>query len=151
MRISTRARYALRLMIDLASREQEGTPVILREIAERQQLSKRYLEQLATSLKNANLLTTAQGRGGGYTLARPAEDIAVRDIIAATIGDINVVPCVLCPDRCARSEACPSREMWVQVNEAVEAVFARVSLADLRESSANEASTAGDTVACREA
>lgn len=133
MKISTRARYALRLMIDLADHEQEEGPVILREVAERQQISKRYLEQLATSLKNANLVETVQGRGGGYSLARPSASIRISEIIAATIGSINIVHCVLAPESCTRSGGCPSRGMWVRVNERINEVFDSVTLAALRE------------------
>lgn len=132
MKISTRARYALRLMIDLAGAE-GGHLTALRDVAERQQISKRYLEQLATSLKNANLVTTLQGRGGGYALARPAEEISIADIIAASIGRIEVVHCVLSPGACERSGQCPSRCMWVRVNDRINEVFESVTLAELRE------------------
>ena len=133
MRISTRARYALRLMIDLADHEDQAAPVILRDVAARQQISKRYLEQLATSLKHANLVSTAQGRGGGYSLSRPPEEICVSEIIAASIGRINIVHCVRHPESCARSGDCPSRGMWVRVNDRIDEVFESVTLADLRE------------------
>lgn len=133
MKISTRARYALRLMIDLANHEGEQGPVILRDVAERQGISKRYLEQLATNLRNARLVDTVQGRGGGYSLARPSSEIVVGEIIEATIGAINVVGCVLAPDSCSRSSDCPSRSMWVRVNQRVNEVFNSVTLADLRE------------------
>ena len=133
MKISTRARYALRLMIDLASKKGVEGPTALRDVAERQQISKRYLEQLATSLKNANLVTTLQGRGGGYVLARPAEEITVDEIIEASIGRIEIVHCVGSTERCARSRSCPSRAMWVKVNDQINDVFRCVTLADLRE------------------
>jgi len=133
MKISTRARYALRLMIDLANEQGSETPTALRDVARRQQISKRYLEQLATSLKNANLVTTLQGRGGGYSLARPAEEITVAEIIEASIGRIEVVHCVAGADRCERSEKCPSRCMWVTVNDRINEVFEGVTLAELRE------------------
>jgi len=133
MKISTRARYALRLMIDLADHGGERMPIILRDVAERQQISKRYLEQLATSLKHANLVSTAQGRGGGYSLARPPDQILIADIIAASIGQINVVQCVREPRSCGRSSTCPSRRMWDRVNESINDVFESVSLEDLRE------------------
>jgi Rrf2 family protein len=133
MKISTRARYALRLMIDLADHDGRGAPVILRDVAARQQISKRYLEQLAMSLKNANLVSTAQGRGGGYSLARPPDQIRIADIITASIGQINVVQCVRDPDTCLRARGCPSRQMWDLVNERITEVFESVTLADLTE------------------
>ncbi len=120
-------------MIDLADHEGEPGPVILRDVAERQGISKRYLEQLATNLRNARLVDTVQGRGGGYSLARPSSEIRIGEIITATIGEINVVGCVLSPESCSRSDGCPSRSMWVRVNQRVKEVFDSVTLADLRE------------------
>jgi len=134
MKISTRARYALRLMIDLADHDAEHVPVVLRDVAQRQQISKRYLEQLAMSLKSANLVSTAQGRGGGYSLARSPDQISMTDIIAATIGHINVVQCVLDPDTCSRADDCPSRKMWSRVNDSINEVFESTTLSDLCES-----------------
>ena len=136
MRISTRARYALRLMIDLADNHVRGTPVILRDVARRQRISRRYLEQLATSLRNARLVSAVQGRGGGYTLQRAPEQIEVVEIVSATIGPINVVQCVRSPELCPRSDDCPSRRMWVRINEQINDVFSAVTLADLRETDA---------------
>ena len=132
MKISTRARYALRFMIDLADHYQ-GSPVILRDVAERQQISKRYLEQLATGLKNANLVGSTQGRGGGYVLPREPDEIYVSEIIEASIGAINVVACVNNPKVCSRSDDCPSRSMWERVNKSINEVLESVTLADLCE------------------
>lgn len=144
MKISTRARYALRLMIDLANEQDVHAPIALRDVAERQQISKRYLEQLATSLKNANLVKTLQGRGGGYALARPAEEIRISEIIEASIGRIEVVHCVTGQDRCERAPECPSRCMWVQVNDRINEVFDSVTLADLRENGGEPARPCGN-------
>lgn len=130
MKISTRARYALRLMIDLA-RVPRDRPVVLREIAARQQISKRYLEQLTIVLRNAHLIVTSTGRGGGYVLARAPEEIRVGEIIRATLGEINVVDCVGDQQACARAEGCPSRRVWAAVNERIRAAFDDFSLADL--------------------
>jgi len=134
MKISTRARYALRLMIDLADRSEQGT-VILRDIAERQQISKSYLEQLTMALKNAHLLTAAAGRGGGFSLARPAKEIMVGEIVRAAIGDVSVVACVREPEVCARTSDCPSRKMWVLINRLVDSVLDNTTLEDLAEGS----------------
>ena len=120
-------------MIDLAD-HYRGSPVILREIAQRQQISKRYLEQLATSLKNANLVGSTQGRGGGYFLPRDPSEIFVSEIIEASIGSINVVACVNNPSVCSRSDDCPSRSMWERVNNSINEVLDSVTLADICES-----------------
>ena len=120
-------------MIDLADHSAAGSPVILRDVADRQQISKRYLEQLATSLRNANLVSSAPGRGGGYSLPRSPQEITVSEIIEASIGRINVVGCVGCPQVCPRYTNCPSRRMFERVNGSINAIFDNVTLADLRE------------------
>lgn len=133
MMLSTRARYGLRLMIDLADQRLAAGPVVLRDVAGRQQISKRYLEQVASSLKNASLVTCAQGRGGGYWLARSPETIPISDIVAATIGPVNIVACVKRPGLCQRADGCPSRDFWVQLNDRITDVLKSVTLADLCE------------------
>lgn len=142
MRISTRARYALRLMIDIASHALPGGTVKLRDVASRQQISKRYLEQLADTQKRADLVSTSPGRGGGYSLTRRPEDIRVGEIIAASVGAINVVGCVEHPEICQRSKDCPSRAMWVELNKKINEVLGGVTLAELCEQ--EESARAGD-------
>ena len=122
-------------MIDLADHHGNGSPVILRDVADRQQISKRYLEQLATSLRDASLVSTSQGRGGGYALIRSPNEIWVSEIIEASIGQVNVVGCVSNPKVCSRSESCPSRRMWELLNNRINNVFESVTLADLCEGS----------------
>ena len=133
MKLSTRARYALRFMIDLASASDGRIPVKLKDISRRQNISRRYLDQLAQSLKRANLLIVTCGRGGGYRLRRPADQIRVLDVIEATLGPINIVDCVLNQGVCSRSERCPSRMMWVELNRAIVRVLSEHTLADLVE------------------
>jgi Rrf2 family protein len=132
MKLSTRARYGLRLMIDLAANAR-GVPVAMRDVARRQRISRRYLEQLAVGLKNANLIRSSSGRGGGYWLQQPPEGIRVGDIMAAIMGPVNIVRCVRSPEACYRAESCPSRKMWVLLNDRINEVLRSVSLADLRE------------------
>ena len=122
-------------MIDLADNWTPGTPVVLRDIAERQQVSKRYLEQLALALKKAGLVTVTVGRGGGYGLPRSADQIRVSEIVNATIGEINVVGCVDYPETCDRAVQCPSRVMWERLNEVIKDTFESVTLAQLCERS----------------
>ncbi len=133
MKLSTRARYALRMMIDLADHADSGRPVVLKDIAERQQISKRYLEQLAISLKNARLLNVTTGRSGGYALRRDPADIQVGEIVEAAIGPIAIVDCVLQPDICGRADKCPTRDLWVDVNEQILGTLNKYTLADLSE------------------
>jgi|GEM_PF-166641 len=131
MRISTRARYALRLMVDLVRRYDGSHPVHLRQIAEENDLSHGYLEQLMISLRNASLVRGLSGRKGGYVLARPPEEIKLTEIVEATVGPISVLDCVLCPENCDRSPDCKTRPIWVMINTRIKEVLNRYSLADM--------------------
>jgi len=131
MRISTRARYALRLMVDLVRQYDGSQPVHLRQIAEDNDLSHGYLEQLMISLRNASLVRGLSGRKGGYILARPAEEIRLTEIVEAAIGPINVVDCVLYPENCWRSPDCESRPLWVMINAQIKKTLDRYSLAQM--------------------
>ncbi|MBI4832862.1 MAG: Rrf2 family transcriptional regulator [Candidatus Lindowbacteria bacterium] len=102
MKLNTRARYALRAMIQIARSSHDGKPVNLSDIAAKTSLSRRYLEQLVIPLKNASLLKGMSGKEGGYVLARPPEKIKVGDIIQAAIGPINIVQCVNDTDSCMK-------------------------------------------------
>ena len=116
MRLSTRGRYGTRLMIDLAQHYADG-PVSLAEIAKRQDLSAKYLEQLIILLKGAGLIRSVRGRRGGYMLARRPEDISVGEIVETLEGKLSVVDCVLEPELCYRSIECPTRDIWVGITD----------------------------------
>lgn len=133
MKLSTRPRYALRLMMDIARYSKEGNPVHLRDIATRNNLSKGYLEQLVGSLRNAQLLRSFSGRGGGYMLVRPPEQVSLLEIIEATIGPINVVDCVAHPEECMNAEYCECRSLWDLLNGRITGLLGGFSLEDLSE------------------
>ena len=132
MKLSTRARYALRLMIDLADHEGHA-PVALRDVSERQKISRRYLEHLATNLRNAKLIASVPGKNGGYSLQRSPEEIPIAEIIGASIGRVDLIRCVSAPKLCDRAEVCPSRRMWSKITERIDEVLGTVTLAELRE------------------
>lgn len=94
-------------------------------------ISKSYLEQLAIPLKSVGLLLGRTGRAGGYTLARPASEIRVREIVEATIGPIDLVECVGNPDMCLRSPDCETRLIWALITIRTRAMLDEYSLADL--------------------
>ena len=131
MKLSTRPRYAIRLMLDISRYSKQGEPVHLREIATRNNLSKGYLEQLVVSLKNAQLIRSFSGRGGGYLLVRPPEQITILEIVEATIGRITVVDCVSHPEECMNSDYCECRTLWDILNNKITDVLAGYSLSDL--------------------
>ena len=116
MRLSTRGRYGTRLMVDLAQHYADG-PIPLAEIAKRQDLSAKYLEQLIILLKGAGLIRSVRGRRGGYMLARKPEEISVGEIVETLEGKLSVVDCVLEPELCYRAIECPTREIWVGMTE----------------------------------
>ncbi len=130
MRINTRVRYAIRMMADIA-RHGDGKPVRLRDIAERQGISKLYLSQLAPPLKRASLLKSVWGNQGGYLLNRGATEIKLLDIIEAVEGPVAVIDCVLDPGQCDRSDFCECIGVWRNINEGIVKTLESYSLADL--------------------
>jgi Rrf2 family protein len=130
MRLSTRGRYGTRLMVDLAQHYANG-PVPLAEIAKRQDLSAKYLEQLIILLKGAGLIRSVRGRRGGYMLARKPEEISVGEIVETLEGRLSVVDCVLEPDLCYRAIECPSRDIWVGMTEMIKKQLFSLSLGNI--------------------
>jgi len=131
MKISTRPRYALRLMLDISRHAADEKPVHLAEIARRNDLSKGYLEQLVVSLKNAGLIRGFSGRTGGYRLMRPQGEISLLEIFEAILGPIHLVECVGHPEDCMRSDACECRILWELLHLRITNALAEYSLQDL--------------------
>ena len=131
MKFSTRARYGLRMMVELARLLQNEHLVHLGRIARITGLSENYLAQLAMSLRNDGLLIGVSGKKGGYQLARPAEQIKVGEIIKALIGPISLTDCVTNPNLCMNSGACETRTLWAIVNHRVQQTLDEFTLEDL--------------------
>jgi Rrf2 family transcriptional regulator, cysteine metabolism repressor len=134
MRISTRGRYALRAMLDLAEHAGDG-PLSRQEIAGRQELSADYIAQLFRRLQAAGLAEGVKGPGGGYRLARDAACITAGDVIRAVEGPVALVDCVL-PHQpgepgCPRVERCATHLLWAQISETVTGMLNAVTLQDL--------------------
>ncbi len=132
MKISTKGRYALRLMVDLAMAE-SGAPVSLRDVAQRQQLSDKYLEQIVTPLSRAGLVRSVRGAGGGYLLTRTPEEYTVGDILRPLEGDLAPVECATDDTFCERCDQCVTVELWQEIHRAVSQVVDNTTLADLVE------------------
>ncbi len=111
MRIATRSRYGLRFMIDLAQHWGKG-PQPMREIAQRQQISKKYLEQVATLLAGKGLIKVSRGHTGGYELSRAPENITMADVMDATENGLEILDCLEDNLSCARSKECLSIKAW---------------------------------------
>lgn len=121
MKLSTKGRYGLRALVDLALHQEEA-PVSIQSIADRQNISERYLEQLMSAMKKAKLVTSTRGAQGGYRLARPAGEISVGDVLRALEGDLRAVACPAegeGADGCANSGSCVTRYVWQRVNESI--------------------------------
>jgi len=131
MRLSTKSRYGLRALVELAGHHGQGA-LAMRQIAQGQDLPGKYLEILFNSLKVAGIVHSRRGAKGGWSLGRPPEKIRLGEIMQALEGPIDVAPCVLHPDSCGRADHCPTRDFYVEINEAVLGVFDRYTLEDLR-------------------
>jgi len=135
MKISTRGRYALRMMLDIARHGGEDSPVSLASVSQRTGISHGYLEQVALALRGARLVRGVAGRHGGYTLSLPADKITIRRIIEATIGPICVVDCIDEPEACPRAEFCECRVVYALINQRIGEVLEEFTLADLADPS----------------
>lgn len=130
MKISTRGRYALRMMLDLAMHNDEYSPI--KVIAERQNISNKYLEQIITVLSRAGYVKSIRGPQGGYKLARPASEYTVGMILRLIEGSLVPVACMEDnPNQCPRCEICATLEVWKKIDEAVSNVVDNITLEDL--------------------
>lgn len=130
MQLSRRADYSIRAMIDIASRPPAAV-VPTREVAERQEIPQVFLTKIVTRLMRAGLLRTHRGATGGLFLARPAQEINMRDIIEAVEGPIAINHCTRQPSMCKRDTFCPSRPVWQQIQEDMVRTLMEARLSDL--------------------
>lgn len=133
MKISTKGRYALRMMIDLAEHQGEGF-VALKDIAARQGISKKYLEQIIPILNRSDFLQANRGAQGGYRLAKAPKAYTVKDILELTEGSLAPVACLdMTPAGCERSESCVTLPLWKGLAEVINNYLDSVTLQDLLE------------------
>ena len=130
-KISTRARYSLRLMLEITKAYEEGKHIDLNRISNATGISRRYLEQLVISLKAASLLKSVAGRYGGYTLSKPPDQIPIGRIVEATIGPISITDCIESPEHCDKFDDCPSRYIWNLINIQIREILFNYTLLDL--------------------
>ena len=130
MQLSTRSRYGTRLILDLAQHYDDG-PVQIAEIAKRQDISVKYLEQLIIPLKRAHYVRSVRGPKGGHMLAKPPDQITVGEIVKLLEGRINLADCVENPDTCNRSDTCLTRGIWEMATRAMHSELESVTLSDI--------------------
>ncbi|MDN5358152.1 MAG: hypothetical protein PWR17_1321 [Candidatus Methanomethylophilaceae archaeon] len=131
MQISTKGRYAMRLMLDIA-KYSRGETVKIKDIADRQDISPKYLEQIISELNRAGLVKSTRGPQGGYSLAKSPEEYTVGSILRVMEGDLSVVQCVKDGEEfCDRYDTCTTVRLWRKVSDAISSVVDNVTLADL--------------------
>jgi Rrf2 family iron-sulfur cluster assembly transcriptional regulator len=129
MRLTTKGRFAVTAMVDLAMRQTRG-PVTLAAISERQRISLSYLEQLFGKLRRHNLVSSVRGPGGGYNLARPAQEISVANIVTAVDEAIDATQCGG-KENCHDDKRCMTHDLWATLNDKMHEYLSSVTLADL--------------------
>ncbi len=130
MKLSTRGRYGVRLMVDLALHYGDG-PIYLKNIAERQGISEKYLWQLINPLKTTGLVSSTRGAHGGYALGRAPEDISLKEILKVLEGSLCLVECVDNPSFCERSTSCVSRDIWGEASKNLQQTLENTTLAEM--------------------
>ena len=130
MKITTRGRYGLRALLELA-RCFDGPPVLAGTLAKRERLSLKYLHALLTALRRAGIVRSVRGSAGGFQLAHPPGEIRLREILQAVEGPLSLVDCVARPERCARSADCTARRVWQELSGAIGTVLDGITLETL--------------------
>ncbi len=130
MKISTKGRYALRVMVDLALNS-NGEYITLKEIATRQGISNKYLEQIISLLNKAGYLETARGTSGGYKLAKKPNECIIGDILKATEGDLTLIDCLTQEGKCIRQKYCKTYSFWKGLDDVINEYVNSKTLDDL--------------------
>jgi Rrf2 family protein len=118
MKISTRTRYGVRALIDIGFHF-NGQPIFIKDISKRQNISKIYLEQIMLVLKNAGIVRSIRGTKGGFVLEKDPADLTMQEIVAILQGPISIVDCIINKKYCPKWSKCLTRELWIQVNNAI--------------------------------
>jgi len=130
MKLSTRGRYGIHAMYDLAVHYGDG-PQSIKMIAERQTIPEAYLEQLIALLRKAKLVISNRGAMGGYRLAHKPEEITVGQVLRALEGGLNLVECLTEEEQCGKSCACPSRIVWLKIQQGLNSIVDGITLQDM--------------------
>ena len=131
LKISAKARYALRILLDVATFASEEAPRTGAAIAEAQQISEKFLSRIVVTLRRGGLLRSVRGNVGGFRLAKSPDDIRLLDVIEATQGSVAILDCLAPGATCPRKRTCLARRAWSDVNDAFVATLAKISLASV--------------------
>ena len=130
MKVSTRGRYGLRVLLDVALHQEQG-PVALRDVSHRQAISHKYLWQVVNPLQAAGILRAIRGSRGGYVLARAPEEVSIRDIVSILEGPVTVVACVTDPKACDHSVSCTAHDAWAEIEKKLNDAMSSITLKEL--------------------
>ena len=130
MKISAKIRYGARAMLELASHYGEG-PIELKEIAKKENISIKYLEQVINPLRSNGLVKAIRGSKGGYSLAKPPSEICLYDVIETLEGPLKLIECLSDSKACQKVQSCVTREIWKEVSDAISKIFYSVTLEDM--------------------
>ena len=130
MKLSTKGRYGLKAMFELALTQKNG-PVPLRQIAQRQNISEQYLEQIFSTIKKSGLIKSVRGAQGGYLLSKEPKDITVGDILIVLEGPVSISDCVVDEDICENSGICVTKIVWERLKKGIEDVINSITLQNM--------------------
>jgi Rrf2 family cysteine metabolism transcriptional repressor len=130
MRISTKGRYGVRILLDLALHD-SATPRQIRDIALSQQLSEKYISRLIIDLRRANIICSIRGVKGGYRIAQDPNSVTLLKIIEVMEGPLSIVNCLRSTKKCRRSRACPSHDIWHKLNQEIRDNMGKITLQDI--------------------
>lgn len=130
MMVSTKGRYALRIMVDLAENGKDS-PVSLKDIAQRESIGIKYLEIIVSSLNKNGLLESVRGKNGGYMLKKPANEYSISSILNAAEGSLAPVACVETEDSCENAHCCKTYRLWKELDDVIENYLSSKTLADI--------------------
>jgi Rrf2 family protein len=130
MKLSTRSRYGVRLLLELALHNKEGQ-IFLKDIAREEQISEKYLSLIIIPLKAAGLVKSMRGAKGGYALAKPPSEITLKEVVDILEGDTCLVDCVKDPASCPRADTCASRDLWSIISSRISQTLGSFTMADL--------------------
>lgn len=130
MKISTKGRYGLRILIDLATHD-PTRPRMVRDIAESQQISEKYISRLIIDLRRARLVRSVRGMKGGFFLARSPKEITLLEVLETMEGTISVVDCVMAPEKCSRHMGCTARGVWLRLNDGIRELMRNITFEEI--------------------
>ena len=130
MKISTKGRYGLRILIDLATHDAQK-PRLVRDIAQSQEISEKYISRLIVDLRRARLVRSVRGMKGGFFLAKHPKEITLLDILETMEGTISIVDCVMAPEKCPRNGGCTARGIWLRLNDGIRELMRNITFEEI--------------------